>query len=91
MNSTDSSRVNQNWFHIRYSDGTGAGLPPVVQAERIVRFSDNSGTWLAALWESEQRTDMAISACILRVPAEDVAAVSQHEDMASAVNQMLFG
>lgn len=85
---TDNTRMsNQNWFHISYTDLAPEGLPPVLQAESIARYADETGSWLVVLWEREETGDDAVSACILRLPADQVARVTRHRDMAEAANQ----
>ena len=82
--------ANQNWFHIRYGSSSPAGLPPVIQAERVVRYRDETGTWVIALWEATG-ADASVASCILRVPAEQVVAVTRHLDMGAAARQMGSG
>ena len=82
--------LNTNWFAIHYSGEAPAGLPPVIQAARVLRYSDDTGTWLVALWETAHQADEAVSACILRVPAEQVMTVTRHGDMGSAARQFLL-
>lgn len=77
---------NQNWFHIRYTGSAPEGLPPVIQAEQVVRYSDDADTWVVALWVAPPgRNDVA--ACILRLPIRHVEAVTQHADMGEAASQ----
>jgi hypothetical protein len=84
------TRPNRHWFHIRYTDSAPSGLPPVLQADRIVRYADDDGAWLIALWQRVAEGD-AISDCILRVAAANVLSVTQHLDLAEAAHQVIDG
>lgn len=90
MTVVNPSQPNQNWFRIRYTDSAPDGLPPVIQAEHVIRVRDDSGTWVIALWESRRSADAVPAACILRVPADQVLDVVRHEDLVSAVNSYVF-
>lgn len=85
--STDS--INQTWFRIRWTASAPTGLPPVIQADQVIRYGDAEGTWLAALWAS--RDQDAPRACILRVPAAHAEAVTSYDSWSDAMNDLLFG
>lgn len=89
MKTTPSDAVpNPNWFHIEYSDAAPSGLPPLIQAAHVLRYTDDTGSWVVALWDL-QSPNPAISACILRVPADQVGAITRHGDMGAAAAHQL--
>ncbi|WP_134765125.1 hypothetical protein [Nocardioides sp. 1609] len=87
MNKTPRN-INQNWFHLTYSRSAPIGLPQIFQAERVMRYCDETGTWIIALWErADAAADSAAGAianCILRLPAEQVTDVTQHRSLSEA-------
>lgn len=82
-----SATANQNWFHIRYSTDAPTGLPPVILADDVVRYRDHDGTWLIALWKNVNPDGEAVSACILRLPADQVHSVTSHDNLGDAASQ----
>jgi len=88
MSSTNTV-PNSKWFHLRYEADAPAGLPPMLQADQVIRYVDESGTWLAALWSHAGSEHGDMSSCVLRVQAAHVADVTQHADMASAAAEMI--
>lgn len=87
MNETHPSPApNSHWFHLRYNASAPIGLPPIIRAARVLRYADDTGTWVVALWDKADPND-AISTCILRIPASQVDAVTRHPDMGAAAAQ----
>lgn len=78
---------NRSWFHIRYAESAPRGLPPVFLADQVIRYSDDSGTWYAALWRDIGALGH-VSSCILRVSAAHVSDISEHADAGSAAANM---
>jgi hypothetical protein len=88
---TRTSRTyNGTWFRIRYADTAPEGLPPVIQAEQVLRYGDAAGIWLVALWANTQDREAAW-ACILRIPADYVDGVTRYDTWSEAMNDLLFG
>lgn len=85
--------TNQHWFRIRYTASAPEGLPPVLQAARMLRYAEGGtgATWLIALWDSQQPQDVINSGCILRVRDDHVASVTRHSSLVDAMNSHLFG
>lgn len=78
---------NRSWFHIRYAESAPRGLPSVFLADQVICYSDDSGTWYAALWRDVGALGH-VSSCILRVAVADVCNVSEYADAASAAARM---
>lgn len=87
---TATRRLNANWYCIYYSPAAPQGLPPVIQAARMLRYADDAGTWVVAVWDSANNED-SVPRCVLRVQSDHVTRVTRHADMGSAVRESYFG
>lgn len=85
---------NRNWFQIQYAQAAPNGYPPILQAERIIRYTDATGIWVVALWEHQPLDncdDAPTVTCLLRIADKYVVSITRHETQEEATNCLLFG
>lgn len=78
--------TNSTWYSLTYTPAAPPGLPPVIQADQVMKYRDDNGTWLVALWQAP--THGAPANCILRVPGDQVTSVRAHQSLAEAAAGM---
>ena len=85
MNSQTQQTTNVRTYVMTYAPSAPKGLPPVMTASRTFTYSDEEGTWFAAVMDAPSTADRTIPHLVLRLPAADVVDAVEYADMTAAI------